>query len=434
MKRVIVLGGGIAGLAAARAARLAGASVVLVEKNPELGGFTRSIPVDGWIFDYAGHFLHLSRVQHPLQLGQGCGEWRHMPRRAGCWVNGSVIEAPFQYHVRHLPEPVRTECIEGLQAALAEARDFRPEPGENLDSFFRRTFGEGITRHFLRPYNEKLLARSISDFPADRLNRFFPFPDPDALRRSLDADSAPEAYNAFFWYPARGGIGKLVRQLDAGTDFLRGRVDAVDPGERLVRVGNTTQPWDALVSTIPLPELLQAGPEKWREKAKDLSASGVAVFQLGVSGPPADVLREWHWLYVADPALPFFRIGVYSNVSPDLAPRGCHGLYVEVGFSMQAPPDWNALAAHVLGALQTSGFVESSRIEVMLRHVLFPAYVHFDDAWERLVPSFRKELEAKGIFSAGRYGTWDYIGMEDAIFQGEEAARRSLQFSLREFT
>ncbi len=83
MKRVVVLGGGIAGLAAARSARRSGADVVLLEKNPTLGGLTRSIVVDGWTFDYAGHFLHLSRISHPAQLGEGghaCARRWMLPR------------------------------------------------------------------------------------------------------------------------------------------------------------------------------------------------------------------------------------------------------------------------------------------------------------------------------------------------------------------
>lgn len=430
MKRVVILGGGIAGLAAARTARSAGAQVVLIEKNPAAGGLTRSIAVGGWIFDYAGHFLHLSRVSHPSQIGDGSSaSWRSIPRRAGCWVQDRIVDAPFQYHARDLPEPLRAECIDGLRAALASTRDFRPQEGERLPDYFRRTFGEGIARHFLIPYNEKLLARELSDFPAHRLNRFFPFPDPEALRRSLDAESSPAAYNAVFWYPEHGGIERLVRQLDF-PDFIRAAAQAIDMRTHTVKAGDKEYPWDALVSTIPLPDLLRAGPPSWQNAANALSCSGVFLLQLGISGPPPEILRGWHWVYAADPALPFFRLGVYSNISPNLAPRGCHSLYVETGFRAHEPPDLKTLGARVLRSLQDAGFVNPARIEVALSHILFPAYVHFDSRWEETVPPWRRQLSSDGVFTAGRYGAWDYIGMEDAIFQGCDAARQALSFAI----
>lgn len=428
MQRVIVLGGGIAGLAAARKAREGGAHVVLIEKNPTVGGLTRSIVVDGWVFDYAGHFLHLSRVTHPTHLGNGNhGTWKAIFRKAGCWVAGRMIDAPFQYHIRDLPEPVRSECMDDLRTALDSTQNFQPETGESLLSFFQRTFGRGITRYFLLPYNQKLLACDISDFPAHRLNRFFPFPDPVALRRSLDTKTDYPTYNALFWYPEHGGIEQLVRQLPF-SDVLYAPCDGIDVTQRTLIAEGTELSWDALVSTLPLPDLLHLGPTQWQNDASRLAASGVAVLQLGVLGPPPEILRGWHWIYVADPTLPFFRVGVYSNISAKLAPRGCHSLYVETGFALSSPPDWAFLTPRILHALEDAGFVDPTRIEILLRHTLVPAYVHFDSRYDRLVPFWRQELKNQGIFLAGRYGTWDYMGMEDAIFQGEEAAAQAVAY------
>jgi len=53
--RVGVVGGGLAGMAAALAARDAGAEVVLVERRPSLGGLTSSIEHNGLTFDNGQH-------------------------------------------------------------------------------------------------------------------------------------------------------------------------------------------------------------------------------------------------------------------------------------------------------------------------------------------------------------------------------------------
>lgn len=426
MKRLVILGGGVAGLSAWRRALARGFDAALVERCARPGGLTRSIHVGGFVFDYTGHFLHLARTAHPDRLGTPRGAWRKVTRRAGCLVAGRPVPAPFQYHLGALPEPVRAECVEGVRDLLARQDPVTPVPGEDLVAFFLRAFGPGVTSHFLRPYNQKLLATDLTGLDAVRLNRFFPAPDPAAVLEGLNeaaglsgSGSSPgqagSTYNATFWYPVGDGVGRLVDQLDPGVAHLQAGVDAVDLGRRVVVAGGRELPYDHLISTIPLPDLLGACGGERASGAGRLASSGVVAFQLGVRGAVAPLLRDLHWLYVPDPSLAFFRVGCYSNVSAALAPRDCHSLYVEVGFA-GAPPEPGALTGRVLDDLVSAGLLaDPSRVEVLLRHVIDPAYVHFDFDWERTVPAALDDLEAHGVHCAGRYGCWDYLGMEDVI-------------------
>ncbi|MBU1411182.1 NAD(P)-binding protein [Myxococcota bacterium] len=440
MTKLVILGGGVAGLSAWRRARAAGHDVTLVERCPRTGGLTRSIHVGGYTFDYTGHFLHLAATAHPGLLGDGdARNWKLVTRRAGCLVDGTVVPAPFQYHLGALPEPVRAACIDGVRHLLSGVAPARPERGEDLLSYFVRAFGPGVTAHFLKPYNEKLLATDLTRLSAERLNRFFPAPDPVAVAAGLaGGEGGGGTYNATFWYPQGDGIGRLVDQLAPAAPHAHATVNAVEPDRRVVIADGRELPYTHLISTIPLPDLLTACGGARAALAPRLSASGVAAFQLGVAGPPAPLLRDLHWLYVADPSLSFFRVGCYSNVSAALAPPGCHSLYVEVGVpaevtsgevtsgpptgrpfagrpGSQTPFEGAALTDRVLADLARAGLLDPGRVEVLLRHVIAPAYVHFDFAWEQVVPAALADLAACGIHCAGRYGRWDYVGMEDAI-------------------
>ncbi len=429
MTRLVILGGGVAGLSAWRRALALGCDVALVERCLRTGGLTRSIRVGGFVFDYTGHFLHLARTPHPGHLGAARGSWRKVARRAGCLVAGRVIPAPFQYHLGALPEPARSACVDGVQDLLARGAPVVPEPGEDLLSFFVRAFGAGVTDWFLRPYNEKLLATDLRSLNAARLNRFFPAPDPAAVRAGLvsgpgAAQGTGATYNATFWYPEDDGIGQLVDQLDPGLPHVPAEVTAVDLQRCVVLAGTRELPWDRLISTIPLPELLRACGGPWRGPADALTASGVVAFQLGVSGSPAPLLGDRHWLYVPDPDLAFFRVGCYSNVSACLAPRGCHSLYVEVGFS-GAPPAPGPLADRVLTELVRAGLLaDPGKVEVLLQHVIQPAYVRFDAGWDATAPAVLDRLAALGVHGAGRWGRWDYLGMEDVILEASSLVER----------
>ncbi len=56
-KRIIVIGGGWAGLTAAATAATAGAEVVLLEARSELGGRARTETNNGFLFNQGAHAL-----------------------------------------------------------------------------------------------------------------------------------------------------------------------------------------------------------------------------------------------------------------------------------------------------------------------------------------------------------------------------------------
>ncbi|HHQ47634.1 MAG TPA: FAD-dependent oxidoreductase, partial [Acidobacteria bacterium] len=58
---VVVLGGGLAGLAAAHALEAAGRGATVLEAGDRPGGACRSFTEDGFTFDLTGHLLHVAR-------------------------------------------------------------------------------------------------------------------------------------------------------------------------------------------------------------------------------------------------------------------------------------------------------------------------------------------------------------------------------------
>src|SRR5690606_26271058 len=88
--------------------------------------------------------------------------------------------------------------------------------------------------------------------------------------------------------------------------------------------------YDALISTIPLPELIAripSAPAEIREAAAALRWVRWRWLDVATRSPvPAD----WHWVYVPEPRFSFFRVGAYSNAVASMAPAGAGCLYVEL--------------------------------------------------------------------------------------------------------
>jgi hypothetical protein len=56
--------------------------------------------------------------------------------------------------------------------------------------------------------------------------------------------------------------------------------------------------------------------------------------------------------------------------------------------------------------------------------VLDPAYVHITRASIADVAQKKLLLSARGVYSAGRYGSWTYCSIEDNIVEARELAAR----------
>ncbi len=432
-KRTIVVGGGIAGLAAARTLQERGAAYAIMESAPTVGGLTRSIQADAFCFDYTGHLLHLQRVERPEELP--CADlegedWCRIERKSACYVAGRLVTAPIQYNLSELPAERCREVLASFEA--------RPAPPEGSRASFRDVvvsgFGQDLADLFLIPQNEKTMAIPLDRLSEGALKRFFPPPDETMIRNGArPGHVAPATYNTQFWYPKAGGIQALVHGLAKTLERPRllDKATHLDlAGKSLTTASGKTWEWDTLLPSLPLNALcaMSSDPEL-REMAGQLSHSSTIVFNLGLETPVAEALGELQWVYVPDRAIPFYRVGVYSNICAGMCPPGHAALYVEVGVPHGALGEVDIhrdLEPRVLAALSELGWVDPGTITAKVVHVIPCAYVHHTPERERVLPRILEKLHACDVYPIGRYGQWDYTSMEDSIYSGIEAAERVL--------
>ena len=73
------------------------------------------------------------------------------------------------------------------------------------------------------------------------------------------------------------------------------------------------------------------------------------------------------------------------------------------------------LQSSIISALERLGWVRREDIVCSVTHVIRCAYVHHTQEREQLVDQIRFRMNEYGIYPIGRYGLWDYMGMEDSI-------------------
>lgn len=415
----LIVGAGITGLSGLKNPLFVDAQIF--DRNVLAGGFTRSVHIDDFVFDYTGHFLHLSKFNCPLSLPGSfdLDQWKLIEKRSACYLDGVFVRAPFQYHLSDLGNDARL-YYESYLSALEE-NTTKEEANLSLDNYFRASFGNLIADNFLIPYNEKLYGSSLDGFSTDSLKRFFPHPVSSKIEAGYKGIADTDAYNSRFWYPVIGGIDLLVKGLGSERQHTVDSLNLLDLDEKVAKFeSGKTVKFSKLLSSVSLKAMCQFSYSRdmdFAAKGGSLSSSSTFALNIGFSTSLPAECSDLHWLYFSEKKFVFHRIGFYSNFNQNMAPRGCSSIYVEVGVN-GSECDANYLIQRVLRDLSCLNMFDMTKI-VSLHNLWMPvSYVHFnrDPLFEpeEIVKSFNKYE----VFPAGRYGRWQYTSMEDGIIDG----------------
>ncbi|MES1173343.1 MAG: NAD(P)-binding protein [Myxococcales bacterium] len=422
---VAILGAGLTGMSAAIALGERALPYRIFEKLSVPGGHAVTIEDNGFRFDRTGHLLHLKSDALRAQVLDWIGpDHLQIQRRSVIWSNGVYTRYPFQANTYGLPPQVAYECVQGFIAAHF-ASD-KPEP-KNFEEFCLSHFGEGISRHFMIPYNSRLWGVHPREITSSWCQRFVPLPRlEDVIAGAVGLNDRELGYNSNFIYP-RLGIGELARgmarrvpKLEFGRSPLR-----IELGARRLVFEDEQLEFDVLLSTIPLPRLLgliDELPERVRGAASKLRCSHLNYLDVALGRRSG---KDFHWAYVPEAKYPFYRVGCYSHFSEALAPAGKASLYVEL--ADRSEPDLARVLPEVATGLIEMGVIDSAGdIEFARARRIDYAYVIFDHEYFAALDVIRPFLEEARIVSSGRYGEWNYSAMEDAIAFGKTAAERAL--------
>lgn len=426
---VLILGGGLAGLSCARELFARSVPYLLVEKEKDTGGLCRTIRTQGFTYDYTGHFLHFQDPKiREWVLGFVGDQLKPRRRHAVIHSQGTYSEYPYQENNAGLPSGTVRDNVRGyLEAQLDRRfRDLDPAKAYDFKTWCLRSFGEGISRNFMFPYNEKLWK-----FPLDRLSthwmgRFVPRPRVlEVLEGARGNRNSSAGYNASFLYPDHGGISILPGAIGQGLpDLWRGAaLTGLHLGKRTAWFSNgQVLKFDRAVSSLPLPRLAQLTldlPASLRQKAKKLKATSIYNINFGVRGRQP---IPYSWVYFPGPEFAFHRAGSVSACVPTVAPKGHFSLYVEFSYRGTRPSP-AVLGKQAVEGLKRLGWIESERQIVNRVDLDLPgAYVLYDKDREAL-PEILDHYRTRSVRCVGRYGLWEYGSMESAIAQGLSAAR-----------
>ena len=430
-KDVVILGGGVCGLAAAVAL---GDRAVVLERDERPGGLVKTTCFnENYWFDHVLHLLYFSnpRVESRIRalLGDNLSQLSQES-----WVEtlAGTVRYPFQMHLGGLKQEVTLRCLHDLARVT-----FGPRNGEpaNFEEMLLGTFGQAMCETFLFPYNQKVWKRPLNTLAPSGFQWTITHPDYEqVLRGALAFEQTYRAYNSKGWYPrppdssAVRGMEVLSRALAAKAHDVRLRheVESIDLEQRIVHVrhGNELIAFRyrrACCSTVPLPRLLtvcRQTPEHLRQGAAKLVRNRVLNVALCVKGPRPEGCG--HWRYYSDTDIVFTRFVFMHSFDPATAPPDGWGLMAEITERAEDPPSSEAdVIAQVREDIVRAGALPAG-CTIMSSHLLHtdPAYVVFTTENNAIMEEARAFFKQHDVFPLGRYGRWEYSSMSQVMSDG----------------
>lgn len=433
--KIAILGAGVSGLALARMLEergLAPTDLTLFESEPVAGGLCRSKTVDGFTYDISGGHILFSKdagvMQWMKDQAGGDAAFVRRDRHTKIRFGNRFVHYPFENGLGDLPETAKFECLKGYVEAWHARDKHGTKAPADFASWIRWRFGEGIARHFMDPYNEKIWKRPLGELTSEWVAGRVPdAPIDDVLKAAIGVRTEGYTHQSIFFYPRKGGFQAITDGLarSAGPRLrLSTRV------EDLVRTPSggwrvNGEEFDLVVSTLPLNELpdvvkeLPAGPAA---AMRGLAFNSIVTLLVALDRPAHP---ELSWIYLPHHEQgPVNRVTYMSNYSPELAPTGKSSFLLEVTFPGHAPVPGTELEREALAGIEAAGLVRREEVLFTDRSVCTYAYIVYD---HELYARRRTALEwcrANGIVPLGRFGRYDYFNSDQCVIAAREEADR----------
>jgi len=440
-KKIVIIGGGPAGLTAAYELCKMGRESIILEKDKMVGGISRTVNYKNYYFDIGGHrFFTKIKAVEDIWRDVLPEDFLHRKRLSRIYYNKRF----FSYPIR----PINALTGLGLwNSALLigsyfYAHLFPTKEEKTFDQWVTNRFGNRLYQTFFKTYTEKVWGipcREISaDWAAQRIKGLSlvkaiknaviqPSTNnkKDAIRTLINSFDYPKFGPGMMWQ----SMLKII-QNNGSEVCLRSEVEAIlwNKNNRKVeslevKVNEQKKLFYGtdFISSMPLREIIQkfkpTVPDEVLKASNDLKYRDFLIVVLIVN--KRDVFPD-NWIYIHEHSVKLGRIQNYKNWSPYMVPdpsKTCLGLEY---FCFEDDDLWTMPNRELIEVgkkeLQILGFLEECNVEDATVVRMPKAYPVYDSRYRNSLNIICKFLdEIDNLQLIGRNGMHRYNNMDHSM-------------------
>ena len=422
-KDVVIIGAGVAGLAASYYLKQAGIKSVIYEGSSSPGGLSKSFTIGDYYFDYGGHctFTKEKEIRDILETGVACHE---------------SIVIPYNYKKeKWIKHPVQNNlyCLSSDEK-IAILEDFINRPNyvqlQNYQEWLQEAYGDYYTKNYPKLYTRKYWTVDPEQLETRWVGpRMYQSNLHEVLKGAFELDTPNVHYSGGIRYPKNGGFEIFLKNMINHSDILCNKqVVKIDPDHKIIEFSDCMSvTYQILISTIALPEyrrLLSKTNDKQKEAMRHLNYTSLTLVSFGLK-KVGDIPATMFYIYDEE-ILP---ARVYSTSVMSGKGREHISLQAEVYSSKFKPLQLSLEEVKEQTIKQLIGMhvFEEEDIEVSdVRHEKYANIIFTHDIYNNRA-CVHELLKENNIYYAGRFGEWDYLWTDQSMLSGKKAAMQVIE-------
>lgn len=447
-QRILIIGAGPAGLAAAYELSKKGKDIEvdIFEAEPEVGGLSKTISLDGYYFDLGGHrfFTNIEdvkKVWHEV-LGK---DFISQKRISRIYYKNKFFDYPIKISNVLMNLGVLESSLIFFSFLKSKIRPFKKE--DNFEDWVTNRFGKKLYRTFFKTYTEKVWGMPCKEISSEwasqrikGLSLLSALLNALPLKRKKDIKTLTKS----FYYPKYGPgmmyekIKDLIEKkhnfsvhtnLAVKKIFQKGRKWQIHTDK-----GAEQKKYDHIISTMPLTDLisvlnLKRDTKKIKSIARDLRYRDFIIVCLVFKNK--NTLKDT-WIYMHEKKVRLGRLQVLNNWGKHMLKNKNYASYGAEYFCTEGDKIWQMndqkLASLAINEMKKCNIIPSDFKKIKSKVVrVKKAYPVYDSYYSKNIKKIQSFIDSvENLQTCGRYGMFRYNNMDHSIYTGMLAAKNIL--------
>jgi len=418
----IILGAGIAGIAAAYELKQNDIDSIILEKNNSWGGLLDNFEINGFRFDKFVHFS-FAKSDYVNDIFYKTPFIKHKPLSSN-YYKGTWLKHPAQNNLYPLNKDEQDKILHDFKAR----KESSVSEISNYEEWLRIQYGDYFAENFPMIYTKKYWTVNAKDLETKWVGKRMYKPSIEEIENGCNTDVTPNTYyTKEMRYPKQGGYKSFLKPMIKGlTIKTNSKVEYIDLCKKKVSLTNKqTYNFENLISSLPLTEICKLiinVPSEVLNASKKLNYTSGYLISLGFNKP--DIANKL-WFYIYDQDILPARVYSPSLKSPNNAPKGCSSMQAEIYFNKGVKldkTDSDILEETVVKFVEMGLFKHEDLIVKDIRSEKY-ANVIFDHNIYKNRQIVLDYLSKNNIISVGRFGEWEYFWSDQSMLSGRDGAR-----------